>query len=313
MPPIRYENAHLVIGETNPHVRHSLKTALFSLGVRDITDCTGMEMVVELLDDISVDLLICDVDLPGGDLCDVVHALRDHSVGRNPFMVTIATTADAEMGAVRRILEAGVDDLVVKPLSIERVIERINKQVTGRKPFVVTHQYIGPDRRMGMRSDDKNPIQPIEVPNTLRSKIMGVTNLEELQRLVDDAVADLNDRKMERYSVEIVFLSHRIRVGIEGDGSREQARRDMERLLFVANDLSRRLRGTHFAHAADLAASLVTVCDRAMRMDGLPSSRDMELLSNLALAIQKAFSADFGTVEAAMEISSTIARFHRTR
>ena len=189
------------------------------------------------------------------------------------------------------------------------LLDRIAKLIEARKPFVITHNYIGPDRRGGLRSEERNPLVPIEVPNTMRTKAMGEAGGAEVEKMIADAVTMLNTKKMERYSIEIAYLVKRVQQGLKSHKSVYEMRGDLERLMFVGKDLQRRMVGTSAEHAAYLAGSLVTVAERAAKASEGPTQRDAELLVHLAAAIRHAFVSDPNAVEAAMEITETIAKF----
>lgn len=305
----RLENAHIAIADGNPNLRSTLKRALQDAGASNVTDVGTVEAMIAALDDISIDLLMCDAELTTGDVCETVQRLRNHSVGKNPFLAVIATTGVAEAMSIQKILGSGVDDLLIKPIALDVMVDRVVKLVDTRKPFVITHNYIGPDRRGGLRNEEKNPLVPIDVPNTLRTKVQGVTDTTELEKMINGAVAMLNNKKMERYSVEIAYLVKRVHLGIKNHKSVYEMRGDLERLAFVGKDLQRRMAGTQTEHASHLAGSLVTVAERAGRASEGPTSRDVELLSHLAAAIRHAFVQDPNAVGAAMEITDTIAKF----
>jgi DNA-binding response OmpR family regulator len=309
MAEFRFENIRLVLGEPNPHIREGLKAALFANGFRGITDCHSTEKLAEVLDDPLIDVILCDVDLPHGNFCDVIHRMRHNTLGRNPFVLTLATTGDPTLAMVRQVIDAGVDDLLVKPLSMDTLLERIGNFARGRKPFVVTHDYIGPDRRKDARPGEPPKTELIEVPNPLRSKVVGGTDLVNLQRMIDNATIRLNEHKMERYSVQVGFLVERITAFYDGAGSIEELIKDLDRLFFIGEDLSRRLRGTSYAHIGELALSLTALVGRIQEQPATPEHVDIGLLVKLSQAIRRAFSADQQGTVAAQAISETISEF----
>ena len=304
----RYDNIHLLLGEPNPHLRQSLKAALFANGFRGITDCHSVDKLQESLGDPSVDVLLCDVELPGGDFCDTVHRMRHHTLGVNPFILTLATTNEATVNQVKRVIDSGVDDLLVKPLSVDLLLDRLTYLAKSRKPFVVTHDYIGPDRRKEPRPGEGQKTELIEVPNPLRAKALGNGDLSSLQRMIDGATKRLNEEKMRRYAVQIGFLVNRVTSFFNGSGTREECQMDIERLLFVGEDLSRRLRGTNFGHIAELAASLTNRAQQLAVNEQTPDQRDIDLLSKLSESIRQGFAAGYKTVAVAQQISATVSR-----
>lgn len=311
MADLRFESVNLALGEPNPHLRQSLKLALSARGLTKITDCHSMETVEQMLCSDVLDVMICDVEMQGGDFCDAIHRMRHHRLGRNPFVVVIGTTSLAQKQLVRRVIDCGVDDLLLKPLSVEMVLDRLSVLARARKPFVVTHDYIGPDRRKGLRTDEEQGTELIEVPNTLRGKTLDGVAVSDLQRAIDQSAARLNDHKMHRYSVQVGFLVKRITANRGKSEMGDIYADDCERLLYVGEDLSRRLRGTGFGHVGELAATLTSLVGRFRPPGTPPSDVDIELLGKLALAIRRAFSPEQDNVAAAKQISDTISDFAR--
>ena len=72
---------------------------------------------------------------------------------------------------VKKVIESGSDDLLPKPLSSGHLISRIEQLVQARKSFVVTSEYIGPDRRN--TEERESEITLLQVPNSLRVKVTG--------------------------------------------------------------------------------------------------------------------------------------------
>lgn len=320
----RFENVRLMLADTNGQVRHALKSALYREGFRDILDTASYVAVRETLARNLVDVVVTDVDLPGGDVCDLIHRVRHHKVGNNPFVVCIVLTSDPTQDLVRRMVDSGADDLVVKPCSADAMIQRVKTLTRGRKPFVVTHDYIGPDRRKGQR-EGSQVIQLLDVPNPLWSKAVANSDTSGLQRLIDAATARINQQKMERYSQQVAYLAERIAPFIV-DG-RPKARSGpefdevvayLDKLRYVGEDLGYRMRGTVYAHVSELALSLIGIAERIratlmgnMAAQGNPAAgyvdhRDVELLPKVAQALDRAFSADKSTAEAAHKISEQV-------
>ena len=63
--------------------------------------------------------------LPDGDVCDMVRAIRNEGVGTNPFMLVIVVLKDPTVERIRRVVDAGSDDILVAPLSVATLNARI--------------------------------------------------------------------------------------------------------------------------------------------------------------------------------------------
>ncbi len=309
MADLRLDTVNLALGEPNPYLRQGLRQAFNARGLGGVIDCHSMEKVEEGLTAGTLDVLVCDVELKGGDFCDSIHRMRHHKLGANPFVLVIGTIGSPDPALIRRVIDCGVDDLLLKPVSIEQVMERIKGFVRARKPFVVTHDYIGPDRRKAPRPGESHPTDLIEVPNTLRGKVVEGRSADDLQKQVQASAVGLNQHKMQRHAVQIGFLVRRILANVGQVEMGDIYNDDCRRLVEVTKDLSLRLRGTNYAHVAELAASLGGLAQRFCQEGFQPGDVDQELLNKLSMAVRRAFGADQDTAAVARMISDTVSRF----
>ena len=142
-----YEDIVIVLGDPKHEHRRNLRTALLAEGFRKLHDYGGQEAVREFVDRTPPDLIVVDMNMPDGDTCKLVRDIRRNELGINPFVPIIAVTWDANMDNVREAVDAGIDDLLVAPISVGGLLGRVKVLIQNRKPFVVTSLYIGPDRR----------------------------------------------------------------------------------------------------------------------------------------------------------------------
>jgi DNA-binding response OmpR family regulator len=77
------------------------------------------------------------------------------------------------------ILNSGADGLLLRPFSAAVLDQRIRTHVMQQKPFVVTEDYIGPERRAVSRPPSALTFAP---PNSLKMKIEGRANPDEAIR-----------------------------------------------------------------------------------------------------------------------------------
>lgn len=111
-----------------------------------------------------IDALICRWELPGaeGDMVDgldLVRRLRNDPVSPNPFLPAIIVTATITRERVREALDAGVNELLVLPLSAKSVETRLREVIEKPRKFVRGGGYFGPDRRRFTRPDYPGPFR----------------------------------------------------------------------------------------------------------------------------------------------------------
>lgn len=304
-----YHVARVVVGEGNTDVRQATKSTLFNHGFRHIIDTSTVNDIRGCLGANMIDLIVCDADMDGCGFCQTVHEMRDHHAGDNPFVVVLAMTGNPTRNCIQRLIDCGADDILMKPLQPGALFRRIEQLVMRRKPFVVTYDYIGPDRRGGTRDDDPAPLPLIEVPNPLQAKVVGNVSAAALRQSIRDSWMTVNEHRMERHSVQIQWLLKRMGPAFHDHAVTAETAADLDRLLFVAQDLSLRLDGTRFDHVGRLAVTLVDVIRRIRRTAQAPDPRAVGLLPRLADAISAAFSRDHGVMDASREITEEVSRY----
>ena len=305
MNKVTFQHVDLVLGDSNAMIRQGLKGALSTKGFRDIIDSDNLEAIREAISDHSVDLLICDTDFPDGDACALTHDIRHHRVGNNPFMVVIMLVNSPDKETIMRVVNSGTDDVILKPLSAAKLFERVDMLARKRKRFVVTTDYIGPNRRDSHRPGTMK-IPEMDVPNPVKAKVEGKVAQEEMQGDIDNFTAMLNEQKMERYAFQVGYLVDRI-VPLYEDGTVDMGIvSHLDRLEWVSEDLSRRVKGTSLDHVNDLCESMAAVAAGIRKMPLSPETRDIKLLPQLARAIQRAFSPDDTAAKVAHDISESV-------
>ncbi len=305
-----FHNVGLVLGDGNAMIRQGIKGALFTQGFREIIDTDKTSVAREAIMTSPIDLLITDNRLPEGDALQLVHDIRHHRCGSNPFIVIITLIDAAEKEVVMKVMDSGSDDIIVKPISAGKLLERIVMLVGDRKLFVVTTDYIGPDRRAGPRAGAMD-IPKIEVPNPVKAKVEGNTDGEALQSAVDAVAGVINEQKMERHAFQIDYLVNIIVPMYEAGAVTSDVVRFLDRLLFVSEDISRRLEGTPHAHVGELCQSMVAVTGGVRKNPMSPMGQDLKLMPQLAKAIKRAFEPAEEAAALARDISQSVSR--RTR
>src|SRR5947209_188858 len=87
---------------------------------------------------VKPDLILCDVDLPNLDGYEVVRRLK--SDPRCCSIPTIAVTALAMVGDRDRVLRAGFDGYLAKPINPETFVQQIEESLTSsRAPLLCRH------------------------------------------------------------------------------------------------------------------------------------------------------------------------------
>ena len=150
--------------------RQATLASLYEVGFRDIDTPKSISGLNALLNENLVDLLIVDATVHEIDLCKLIRGMRQGRVGDNVFTLVLATAWWLGGGRFDRIMRAGVDDLLRRPVSIAQIAQRVRAFLATRRPFLVTKPYVGPNHFLTGAlpySTDVIRGRDVDVPNTL--------------------------------------------------------------------------------------------------------------------------------------------------
>lgn len=296
-----------VLCETNPALRAGIQAALFGKGIREVVVCKDAEALMGALSDEIVDLVVCDIDIPGMDFCDVAQRIRQNRLGRNPFALIIATVSDSSLPRVRRVINAGVDRVVRKPMPMHVVIDHVSALTQLRKPFVATDSYVGPSRRATPRAEDGDD-HLMPVPNTMHVKATHRVEVDWLEGMIKDGVARVQAMKARNIPMALTRAIGRVNAYYQGRGTLEGVRTDLDRMVALGQDLIRRNRNTASNHLAELGSSLISLVMRISADLEAPQKVHLVLLHKLGEVLDQAARIKEDSNEVVHEIAETVGR-----
>lgn len=108
------------------HLESALLVRTLLKGKCEVFFTETYEETIDFLKDNQVDLILLDINLPGKkDGVDLVKDLRKDEKYKN--MPIIALTAYALAGDRERLLEAGCDEYISKPMSKKELFDKLKK------------------------------------------------------------------------------------------------------------------------------------------------------------------------------------------
>lgn len=288
---LRKARIHLIVYE--PGIRRIVRDMLRSIGVDDVILGGKFEDIRIAITENTPDLMILGSSFPDGDVPALIKDVRHNKIGKDPFLPIISLTAEPTEDLVGNIAGSGSDDLLVYPLSPAQLLARIEALIEKRKPFVVTDNYIGPDRRgIDAYAQGQGEISRIDVPNALRATVTGEMSKQELEMAIKSSLGTVNGQRLGRSGDHISWLINRIIAGYESEtgGMLEPAIGDFLReLIKLGGETSKRLAGTGFEHVAYLCETLISVTERMEAAGTDAEETDKALLGELANAFRTAF------------------------
>lgn len=142
-----------LIVEDSAYMRGILRAMLQGFGARRVFDAEDGAAGLEAMNRVVPDIVIADWVMPVLDGLEMVRIVRqpDHPMAFVPIIMVTAHTEKKRIVAARN---AGVHEILSKPISATSLYRRISSVVTQPREFVKSDSYFGPKLR-----DEKVPPQ----------------------------------------------------------------------------------------------------------------------------------------------------------
>ncbi len=136
-----------------------MREFLSDIGARGLTGAATAEDALLKLHERPFALIVADIRLPDMDGVELVRQIRSgfHDVRRQtPILLTMAMPT---AGRIRDARDAGVNEILLKPFSLQGLEHKTISAMADRRPFIVTARYVGPDRRRAETQDYRGPLR----------------------------------------------------------------------------------------------------------------------------------------------------------
>jgi DNA-binding response OmpR family regulator len=303
MARLAYDSVEALIYDPVSANRTATRAALYALGFRRTDGVATLEACMDAIQKRAPDIVLCEAQGAGEELCAAIQDLRQGGGCDNPFIVVIVTAWEKSTGLINRVVNSGADDLLLRPFSTALLGQRIEAHIERRKGFVITTDYVGPDRRQA-QTRTSNSAESFEPPNSLKMKAKEKLSAEDVSKRLDVelklAREKLYTEKLRRDSFQICILW---RLMQEQPSDLPAVRVDLERLISLTHSIERRCQDTEYGAVVECCQSV-----RAA-ITGLEQDRNaaMHLLGHAALAMHAIFHPEQSPAGRIAEIDATVA------
>ena len=304
MGKLSFDSCDVVIYDPVPSNRAATRAALYALGFRRTETVSTIEAFVESVQKSPPDIALCEAQGGAEDLCNTIQQLRQGAAGHNPFIVIIVTAWEKNNQMINRVISSGADDLLLRPFSTALLGQRIEGHVERRNGFVVTTDYVGPDRR----KDTSRPsnVELFSPPNSLKMKAKDRLTPEATALRLDSELRVarelLNTEKLRRDAFQISILWRLMQEHIPGAASHAA---ELEKIAMLSKGIARRCQDTDFETASDWCDSVSAAVEGLMA--GVDRNAAMHLLGHAALSLNHVFHGEKSTNDILTEIDATVA------
>ena len=147
----------MLLADDNAHMRTIVSAVLKSIGVKHLREARNGAEALAVLREWQCDVAMVDFRMQPIDGVEFTRLVRNAKDSANVFLPIIMLTGYADRTRVIEARDAGVTELIVKPVTAQAVIARLNAVIYHPRPFVRTEDYFGPDRRRSTNPDYKGP------------------------------------------------------------------------------------------------------------------------------------------------------------
>lgn len=136
-----------LIVEDQDFLRKLVRQVLDVFGAEKFTEAANGEEAWKTFRENPADVVLTDWKMPGMDGIELTRLIRNDSDSPNPYTPVIMMTAANRRRDVLAARDAGVTEYIIKPVSANAIVSRVEAVIERPRRFVKVGGYFGPDRR----------------------------------------------------------------------------------------------------------------------------------------------------------------------
>lgn len=142
----------VLVIDDNHYMRQIIKTILKGVGIGKVLEARDGAEALGVLKQVNIDLVVADYHMAPLDGVDFTRLVRASPDSRDPFVPIIMVTGYTEKSRVASARDAGVTEVVAKPLTARALLQRLESVIVRPRRYIKARGFIGPDRRRGRRA-----------------------------------------------------------------------------------------------------------------------------------------------------------------
>lgn len=302
-----YSRASVLLFDPVHVNQRTTRYALFEIGFRQIECVSNLKDFKETLEETGPTLIVAESSATDQDVFKMVRSIRRSELGSNPFVVILLTTWSRDTTHIKRAIECGADDVIVRPFSTMFAEERVRALVRHRKEFVVTSDYIGPDRRKD--AERESSAQALQVPNFLQATVEGDAEaMAQGAKWVKAARETVNSERIRRVAMRAV-VAVELQLAPRADGA-PAPKFDYDDLLRTSRELKVQLIQSERGEAAEVAEALIDQV-QSLNAEGGMTPSALSLVKELAMGAYAAYANGDSIERSKDEIGKTVSNLRK--
>jgi two-component system chemotaxis response regulator CheY len=136
--------ATVLVVDDDHYMRKVVRTLLMTIGVRSIYEAANGIDGLDTIRKVKPDVVILDWEMPGLDGTGFMRAMRSPDTFPYPNVPVIMLTGHGARSRVVDAVKVGVNEFLLKPVSVKSLRERLISVLANPRPMVRTGDYYGP-------------------------------------------------------------------------------------------------------------------------------------------------------------------------
>lgn len=302
----RFDTAEALLFDPVATNRSATRGMLASLGFRKVQTPFDLNGLAQRLKGQAFDLVILEVRPDPKPLLGLIQDLRQGRIGLNPFTIVMATAWTLDDDVVRGVVQSGADDLMGRPFSTGFLGQRLKQLVDGRKGFVVTSDYIGPDRRRD--PNRTGGAATADVPNSLKMKSSGRLDTIAVEVEIAQAVArskgEINLEKARRNAFQMIIQAKLTVAALGGATPTEAIVADLKKIEGLAAETVRLTEASPFSMSFQMCDPIIQASQAAQK--GEEMAQHLSLIAQLGTTLFATINPGKTTDEIEFQVTQTL-------
>jgi DNA-binding response OmpR family regulator len=302
----RFETAEAILFDPVATNRSATRGMLATLGFRKVQTPFDVNGLAQRLKGQAFDLIIIEVRPDPKPVLALIQDLRQGRIGLNPFSVVMATAWTLDDDVVRGVVQSGADDLMGRPFSTGFLGQRLKQLIDGRKGFVVTSDYVGPDRRRDASRSAGAPMA--DVPNSLKMKSSGrldTINVEmEIAQAVARARGEINLEKARRNAFQMIIQAKLTTAALDGATPTDTIVAELKKIEALAAETVRLTEASPFSMSYQMCDPIIQASQAAQK--GEDMAHHLALIAQLGTTLFATVNPGKTTDEIDFQVTQTI-------
>lgn len=143
---MRFDSLRILVADDNRQMRTIIGCVLTAVGVGKVHFAEDGKQALEIVQNHPVDIVFVDYEMPVMDGIEFIAATRRLS-SEARFMPLIMVTGHSFGPSILAARDAGVNELLTKPVTAQSILQRLEAVIAHPRNFVRAPTFVGPDRR----------------------------------------------------------------------------------------------------------------------------------------------------------------------